>query len=82
MVHKKKIKIRDAWDKTRCSNCASAAILDSGVDWMSPDLGAGTVNNGYKNTWLNPDENWWTDPNNPATGNGLDDGNGFGLVDD
>jgi len=37
--------------------------------------------NTYQNIRLNPGEDVWSNPNNPATGNGIDD-DGNGLVDD
>ncbi|MFQ6088025.1 MAG: S8 family serine peptidase [Candidatus Methanofastidiosia archaeon] len=49
------------------------AIVDTGVDWAHPDLN--------DHIWTNEAEDAWTDPNDPTTGNGIDD-DGNGFVDD
>jgi subtilisin family serine protease len=68
-----------AWDINSGDPAIIVAVLDSGTEFSHEDLGLGT--DAYQNVWLNPGEDAWTDPNDPATGNGVDDDmNGF--VDD
>lgn len=55
------------------------AVIDAFIDWSHPELGMG--NNSYQNIWLNNREDAWTNPNDPSTGNGIDDDNN-GLIDD
>lgn len=69
----------DAWNITTGSNTITVAILDSGTDWEHEDLGLGT--DSYQNIFLNTGEDAWTNPNNPSTGNGIDD-DGNGFIDD
>ncbi len=60
----------EAWDLEKGDSSITIAIIDKGIDWTHNDLAA--------NIWLNPGEDAWSDPNNPSTGNGIDDdGNGF-----
>ncbi len=71
------INIPKAWDLTLGTNCVTVAIVDSGTDWLHPDLGNGT--DGYRNIWTNNGEDDFG--NNPGSGDGVDnDGNGF--IDD
>ncbi|PCH98887.1 MAG: hypothetical protein COB85_00965 [Bacteroidetes bacterium] len=68
-----------AWDIDKGSPNVIIAILDNGVDWDHEDLGLGA--DVYQNIWLNNLENDWLDPNDPISGDNLDnDGNGF--IDD
>lgn len=69
----------DVWGFTMGSSCIKVAIVDSGVDWMHPDIGLGT--DAYQNIALNSGEDAWSNPNNPITGNGVDD-DGNGFIDD
>lgn len=75
------IDVPGAWNYTRGSNCTPVivAILDAGVDWTHPDLSYGS--DSYTNIYENPGEDSWTNPNDPSTGNGIDDDHD-GYVDD
>lgn len=74
------IDMPEAWD-IQNGNGSSILIglIDSGLDWAHEDLGMGT--DGYQNIYLNQGENDWTNPNNPTSGNGVDDDNN-GFIDD
>jgi hypothetical protein len=74
-----KIGMVSGWNKARGGNCVQVAIIDSGVDIAHEDIGRGVDT--YDNLWRNLGEDAWTDPNNPATGNGIDN-DGNGLIDD
>jgi hypothetical protein len=69
----------EAFDLTMGNNRVIVAVIDSGTDWQHEDLGLGT--DGYQNIYLNPGEDAWANPNNPTTGNGIDD-DGNGFIDD
>lgn len=69
----------DAWTITTGCPYVKIGILDSGTDWMHPDLGLGL--DSYQNIFCNPYEDDWTDRNNPASGNNYDD-DGNNLTDD
>lgn len=73
------IDIGEAWDISTGNQNIIIGILDSGTDWDHEDLGLG--NDTYQNIHLNTGEDAWTSPNNPLTGNGLDD-DGNGYIDD
>jgi subtilisin family serine protease len=68
-----KIQAPLAWDLNKGSSEVVIAIIDSGVDWKHSDLAG--------NIWTNPGEDAWGDPNDPTSGNGIDD-DGNGYVDD
>jgi subtilisin family serine protease len=60
----------EAWDLEKGDSSVTIAIIDKGIDWTHNDLSA--------NIWLNPGEDAWSNPNDPSTGNGIDDDlNGF-----
>ena len=73
------IDIENAWDIETGNPNIVVAILDTGTDWIHEDLGLG--NDSYQNIYTNPLENDWTNPNDPTTGNGIDD-DGNGFIDD
>ncbi|MBI5214828.1 MAG: S8 family serine peptidase [Ignavibacteriae bacterium] len=68
-----KIKADSAWYHAKGDASVVIGIIDTGVEWDHPDL--------YGNIWLNPGEDAWSNPNDPSTGNGVDD-DGNGFVDD
>ena len=69
----------EAWDMTTGDPSIIVAVLDSGTEFSHEDLGLG--GDAYQNVWLNSGEDAWSDPNDPSTGNGVDDDlNGY--VDD
>ncbi|MFH2050471.1 MAG: S8 family serine peptidase [bacterium] len=68
-----KIQAPEAWNIETGSSDVIIGIIDTGVDWDHPDLAA--------NIWTNPGEDPWSDPNDPTTGNGIDD-DANGYVDD
>jgi subtilisin family serine protease len=63
----------EAWTVTKGDTGIIVGVIDTGVDYKHPDLAA--------NMWTNPGEDAWADPNDPNTGNGIDDDNN-GYVDD
>ena len=69
----------EAWDTTTGTPAAIIAVLDSGTEFTHEDLGPGS--DAYQNIWLNSGEDAWSDPTDPATGNGIDDDSN-GLADD
>lgn len=86
--HLPNIEANGAWDYTTGDPNIIVAIPDAGSDWGHEDLGI-TPSSPYGNIWLNEitpgvpfsGEDPWTNPNNPSSGNGLDDDLN-GIVDD
>lgn len=73
------INVYQAWQYTMGNENIIVAVLDSGVDWGNEDIGAGL--DSYQNIHLNQQENDWTNPNDPTSGDGLDNDLN-GLIDD
>jgi subtilisin family serine protease len=62
-----------AWDVTTGSDQVLVGIVDTGIDYTHEDLA--------DNIYRNPGEDAWANPNDPSSGNGIDD-DGNGMVDD
>jgi large repetitive protein len=62
-----------AWDVSTGSDQVIVGIIDTGIDYTHPDLAA--------NIYTNPSEDAWLNPNDPTTGNGIDDDHN-GKIDD
>jgi subtilisin family serine protease len=72
-LHGADIDAPEAWEVTRGAEKVTIAVIDTGIAYSHPDLAA--------NMWINPGEDPWSDPNDPTTGNGIDDDKN-GRVDD
>ncbi|HYV92732.1 MAG TPA: S8 family peptidase [Chitinophagales bacterium] len=70
-----------AWDIETGRNNVTVAVLDFGVKWLCEDLGPSTIYGIYQNIYLNPGEDAWLYPEDPSSGNGIDDDNN-GFIDD
>ncbi len=78
--HWPKVMAEEAWDTTAGHpSAAVVAVLDSGTEFDHEDLGTG--GDAYQNVWLNSGEDAWSDPDDPDSGNGLDDDSN-GFIDD
>ena len=67
------IKAVTAWDITTGSENVIIGIIDTGIDYSHEDL--------VDNIYVNTGEDEWANPNDPSTGNGVDDDEN-GLIDD
>ena len=67
------IEAPSVWNLNATGQGVVVAVLDTGVDWTHPDLS--------DHIWTNPGEDPWANPDDPTTGNGVDD-DGNGFVDD
>ncbi len=63
----------EAWDITTGSDQVIIGVIDTGADYKHSDLEA--------NIYTNSGEDAWTNPDDPSSGNGIDD-DGNGKVDD
>jgi len=63
----------EAWDIQTGDESVLIGVIDTGVDYNHEDL--------MNNIWTNPGEDIWSEPNNPSSGNGVDD-DGNDKVDD
>lgn len=68
-----------AWNKGYGNSNVIVAVIDQFPDWGHEDIGLGA--DGYDNIWKNPKEDAWTNPNDPTSGDHIDN-DGNGLIDD
>ncbi|MBN1465789.1 S8 family serine peptidase [candidate division KSB1 bacterium] len=62
-----------AWDLATGSHAVIVGVIDTGIDYTHDDLAA--------NIYTNPGEDAWSNPNDPSTGDRVDN-DGNGKVDD
>ncbi len=68
-----------AWHYTRGNPKIIVAVIDIYPDWSHEDIGMGI--DGYENVWKNSGEDPWVNPNDPNSGDSVDN-DGNGLIDD
>lgn len=75
-----KTKVHLAWDYNTGDTNTLVGYIDTGADWWEQEFiqATGASTGAF---WHNPGEDAWTDPNDPTTGNGIDD-DGNGFIDD
>jgi len=68
-----------AWHYSRGNSNIIVSVIDAYPDWSHVDIGMGS--DGHENVWKNPAEDAWLNPNDPTTGDSIDN-DGNGLIDD
>ncbi|MEL7222993.1 MAG: S8 family serine peptidase, partial [Bacteroidota bacterium] len=77
--HIERLNLDEVWDYETGSEKVIIAVIDTGLDFNHPDIGFG--DDGYSNLYFNKVEDDWSDPNDPSSGNGIDDDDN-GKIDD
>jgi hypothetical protein len=74
------INLPEAWDlETGANSNVKIGIIDAVINWEHEDIGFGPDN--YSNVYRNSAEDDWSNPNDPNSGDSIDnDGNGY--IDD
>ncbi|MGB0932672.1 MAG: hypothetical protein ACPGU5_00210 [Lishizhenia sp.] len=74
------INLPEAWDlETGANSNVKIGIIDAVMNWEHEDIGFGPDN--YSNIFYNMAENDWANPNDPTSGDGIDNDNN-GYIDD